>query len=142
MLDARKVKAEKPRNIKRRNQKAIVALLQNNTEMTIPEIAERLELSRTSATQIVNELCKEKVLKKVGTRDATTAGGKPPRVFSMNASFRYTIIVTIGNDFISCNISNMKCRVIQKRVRDIADISKWNGWNLAMEVIRLPGGPA
>ena len=62
MLDARKVKAEKPRNIKRRNQKAIVALLQNNTEMTIPEIAERLELSRTSATQIVNELCKEKVL--------------------------------------------------------------------------------
>ena len=134
MLDARKVKAEKPRNIKRRNQKAIVALLQNNTEMTIPEIAERLELSRTSATQIVNELCKEKVLKKVGTRDATTAGGKPPRVFSMNASFRYTIIVTIGNDFISCNISNMKCRVIQKRVRDIADISKCNGWNLAMEV--------
>ena len=134
MLDARKVKAEKPRNIKRRNQKAIVALLQNNTEMTIPEIAERLELSRTSATQIVNELCKEKVLKKVGTRDATTAGGKPPRVFSMNASFRYTIIVTIGNDFISCNISNMKCHVIQKRVRDIADISKWNGWNLAMEV--------
>lgn len=133
MLDARKVKAEKPRNIKRRNQKAIVALLQNNTEMTIPEIAERLELSRTSATQIVNELCKEKVLKKVGTRDATTAGGKPPRVFSMNASFRYTIIVTIGNDFISCNISNMKCHVIQKRVRDIADISKWNGWNLAME---------
>ena len=129
MLDARKVKAEKPRNIKRRNQKAIVALLQNNTE-----IAERLELSRTSATQIVNELCKEKVLKKVGTRDATTAGGKPPRVFSMNASFRYTIIVTIGNDFISCNISNMKCRVIQKRVRDIADISKCNGWNLAMEV--------
>ena len=134
MLDARKVKAEKPRNIKRRNQKAIVALLQNNTEMTIPEIAERLELSRTSATQIVNELCKEKVLKKVGTRDATTAGGKPPRVFSMNASFRYTIIVTIGNDFISCNISNMKCHVIQKRVRDIADISKCNGWNLAMEV--------
>lgn len=60
MLDARKVKAEKPRNIKRRNQKAIVALLQNNTEMTIPEIAERLELSRTSATQIVNELCKER----------------------------------------------------------------------------------
>lgn len=81
MLDARKVKAEKPRNIKRRNQKAIVALLQNNTEMTIPEIAERLELSRTSATQIVNELCKEKVLKKVGTRDATTAGGKPPPSF-------------------------------------------------------------
>ena len=33
MLDARKVKAEKPRNIKRRNQKAIVALLQNNTEI-------------------------------------------------------------------------------------------------------------
>ena len=61
MLDARKVKAEKPRNIKlKRNQKAIVALLQNNTEMTIPEIAERLELSRTSATQIVNELCKER----------------------------------------------------------------------------------
>ena len=54
MLDARKVKAEKPRNIKRRNQKAIVALLQNSAEMTIPEIADRLELSRTSATQIVN----------------------------------------------------------------------------------------
>ena len=52
----------------------------------------------------------------------------------MNASFRYTIIVTIGNGFISCNISNMKCRVISERVRDIADISKWNGWNLAMEV--------
>ena len=44
MLDARKVKAEKPRNIKRRNQKAIVALLQNSAEMTIPEIADRLEL--------------------------------------------------------------------------------------------------
>ena len=134
MLDARKVKAEKPRNIKRRNQKAIVALLQNSAEMTIPEIADRLELSRTSATQIVNELCREKVLKKVGTRDSTTAGGKPPRVFSMNASFRYTIIVIIGNDFISCNISNMKCRVIQRRVRELSDLGRWNGWNLAMEV--------
>lgn len=134
MLDARKVKAEKPRNIKRRNQKAIVALLQNSAEMTIPEIADRLELSRTSATQIVNELCREKVLKKVGTRDSTTAGGKPPRVFSMNASFRYTIIVIIGNDFISCNISNMKCRVIQRRVRELSDLDRWNGWNLAMEV--------
>ena len=134
MLDARKVKAEKPRNIKRRNQKAIVALLQNSAEMTIPEIADRLELSRTSATQIVNELCREKVLKKVGTRDSTTTGGKPPRVFSMNASFRYTIIVIIGNDFISCNISNMKCRVIQRRVRELSDLGRWNGWNLAMEV--------
>ncbi len=27
-------------------------LLQNNTEMTMPEIAERLELSRTSATRL------------------------------------------------------------------------------------------
>ena len=62
MLDARKVKAEKPRNIKRRNQKAIVALLQNSAEMTIPEIADRLELSRTSATQIVNELCRDCLL--------------------------------------------------------------------------------
>ncbi len=68
MLDARKVKAEKPRNIKRRNQKAIVALLQNSAEMTIPEIADRLELSRTSATQIVNELCREKGAEKSGNQ--------------------------------------------------------------------------
>lgn len=134
MLDARKVKAEKPRNIKSRNQKAIVALLQNNTEMTIPEIAERLELSKTSATQIVNELCKEKVLKEVGTRDSTTTGGKPPRVFSMNASFRYAIIVTIGNNFISCNISNMKCCIIYKRRIDIDEIGDDDGWSKAIDL--------
>lgn len=81
MLDARKVKAEKPRNIKRRNQKAIVALLQNNTEMTIPEIAERLELSRTSATQIVNELCKEKVLKRWAPGTRRPPEESPPEFF-------------------------------------------------------------
>ena len=134
MLDARKVKAEKPRNIKNRNQKAIVALLQNNTEMTIPEIAERLELSKTSTTQTVNELCREKVLKEVGIRVSTTSGGKPPRVFSMNASYRYTIIVIIGNNFISCAISNMKCRIIHERKLEVAEIGGKAGWNVAIDL--------
>lgn len=135
MLDARKVKAEKPRNIKKRNQKAIVALLQNSTEMTIPEIAERLELSRTSATQIVNELCREKVLREVGTRESTTSGGKPPKLYSMNASFRYTIIVTIGNNFVGCHMANMKCRVTHERRRELPDIGGSGGWTLAVEIV-------
>lgn len=134
MLDARKVKAEKPRNLKRRNQKAVVALLQNNTEMTIPEIAERLELSKTAATQIVNELCRMKVLKETGIRESTTAGGKPPRVFSMNAAFRYTIIVMIGNHFISCNIADMKCRVVCKRTQEACDVGESGGWKLAVDI--------
>ncbi len=61
---------------------------------------------------------KKKVLEKVGTRDATTAGEESPQsFFSMNASFRYTIIVTIGNDFISCNISNINYASFQKECR-------------------------
>lgn len=134
MLDARKVKAEKPRNLKRRNQKAVVALLQNNTEMTIPEISERLELSKTAATQIVNELCRDKVLKETGIRESTTSGGKPPRVFSMNASFRYTIVVTIGNNFISCCITDMKCRVICRRSLETCDVGRSDGWDLAVDI--------
>ncbi|MCD8000639.1 MAG: ROK family transcriptional regulator [Clostridiales bacterium] len=137
MLDARKVKAEKPSNLKQRNQKAIVALLQNNAEMTIPEIAARLDLSKTSATQIVNELCEIKVLKEVGTRDSTTAGGKPPRVFSMNASYRYTIIVIIGNYFIHCAISNMKCNIIHERKIEVAEIGGTAGWDLAVDLTAI-----
>lgn len=135
MLDVRRVKAEKPQNIRWRNESSIVALLQNNTEMTISEIAEKLELSRTAATQTVNGLCKEGVLKEVGMRVSSASGGKPPRVFSMNDSFRYTIEVIIGNDFIQCCIANMKCSILYSRREKNLKFGQVCGWEAAIETI-------
>lgn len=135
MLDARKIKAEKPQNIRWRNESAIVALLQNHMEMTIPEIAERLELSRTAATQTVNELCREGVLKEVGTRDSSTSGGKPPRIFSMNAAFRYTMVVILGNTFIQCCIADMNCRVLYSKRTDRQEFYEPGGWMLIVETV-------
>lgn len=140
MLDARKVKAEKPQNIRWRNESAIVALLQNNAEMTISEIAETLELSKTAATQTVNGLCREGVLRKVGIRDSAKTGGKPPRVFSMNESFRYTIVSIIGNDFIQCGIANMKCRILYSRKKNSIKYGQVGGWQAAVNTITIMVG--
>ena len=106
------IKAEKQRNIKWRNERAIVMLLKQNSEMTIPEIAEKLELSRTAATKTITELCSEGLLKEVGIREATVLGGKPPRLYSLNASYKYTLILLIGNDHISTCIADMSCSIV------------------------------
>ncbi len=129
------IKAEKQRNIKWRNERAIVMLLKQNSEMTIPEIAEKLELSRTAATKTITELCSEGLLKEVGIREATVLGGKPPRLYSLNASYKYTLILLIGNDHISTCIADMSCSIVASNTVTKPGLTGATRWDDLMDIV-------
>ena len=61
------IKAEKQRNIKWRNERAIVMLLKQNSEMTIPEIAEKLKAAGIRVTTI--EKLRDRAYAEVGMPD-------------------------------------------------------------------------
>ena len=129
------IKAEKQRNIKWRNERAIVMLLKQNSEMTIPEIAEKLELSRTAATKTITELCSEGLLKEVGIREATVLGGKPPRLYSLNASYKYTFILLIGNNHISTCIADMSCNIVASNTVTKPGLTGATRWDDLMDIV-------
>ena len=133
------IKAEKQRNIKWRNERAIVMLLKQNSEMTIPEIAEKLELSRTAATKTITELCSEGLLKEVGIREATVLGGKPPRLYSLNASYKYTFILLIGNNHISTCIADMSCNIVASNTVTKPGLTGATRWDDLMDIVIRTG---
>jgi len=100
-------KGNKPHDIRNNNQRAFVQLLYQQYEMTIPEIAERLSLSRTAASKIAKELTDQKLLRSIGKRDSTQNGGRPPTLLTVNRNYKYVVTVLINPLDFCCALMDM-----------------------------------
>jgi len=100
-------KGNKPHDIRSNNQRAFVQLLYQHGEMTIPEIAEHLSLSRTAATKIAKELTDQKLLLDTGKRLSGQSSGRPPALFTVNRDYKYTIAVLINPHDFYCTLMDM-----------------------------------
>ena len=101
------IKGNKPNDIKNNNQQAVVQLLYHHKELTIPEIAEHLSLSRTAATKITKELADQDLLVESGKRDSCSSGGRRPSLFTINKDYKYVIAILLYPQEFYCTLVDM-----------------------------------
>jgi predicted NBD/HSP70 family sugar kinase len=83
--------------------------------LSIAEIADRIKLSKTSVTKVVNDFGKKGLVVAAGKGNSTDVGGKKPELFAFNAAYSCVIALTIGIDFITGAVMDLKCSFINHR---------------------------
>jgi predicted NBD/HSP70 family sugar kinase len=107
--------SNKPRHIKYHNQKLILSMFLREDILSIAGIATRINLSKTTATKVVNNFEKKGLILAVGKGNSTGVGGKKPEMFAFNASYSYVMAAAINPANITCAIMDLKCRIIMER---------------------------
>lgn len=113
--------SQKPRNIKVHNQRLVVSLLQQNESLSASEISERIHLSKTSVTRILNDLVTKKMVKMTGKGKSTMEGGKRPELFALNEAYYYMVVVHFGVSSLEAALMNMRCQIVEKRSEEYSD---------------------
>ncbi len=113
--------SQKPRNIKVHNQRLVVSLLQQNEALSASEISERIHLSKTSVTRILNDLVSKKLVKMTGKGKSTMEGGKRPELFALNEEYYYIVVVHFGVSSLEYALMNMQCKVLLQEREEYSD---------------------
>lgn len=118
-------KSQKPKNIKTHNQRLIVALLQQEKALPVTEVSDRIKLSKTSVTRILNDLVQKRLVKMDGKGKSTFEGGKRPEFFALNEKYAYFIVVHFGVSTLECALMDMKCNVVERSGEEYDDKSDY-----------------
>lgn len=101
-------RSRKPKSVRQYNQRVILSLLQLSGEMSITELSEATNLSKTSISKIFADFCSLGIVTSMGKGESSADGGKKPELFALNPDFRYTIVLSlIRPEYIDCSIVNM-----------------------------------
>jgi predicted NBD/HSP70 family sugar kinase len=107
--------SNKPRNIKYHNQKLILSMFRKRDILSISEISNQINLSKTTVTKVVNDFEVKGLVLAAGKGDSTDVGGKKPEMFSFNAAYSHVIALTVGTNSIAGAVMDLKCNVINQR---------------------------
>ncbi|MDR2103455.1 MAG: ROK family transcriptional regulator [Treponema sp.] len=107
--------SNKPRNIKYHNQKLILSMFRQKDMLSITEIANQINLSKTTVTKVVNNFEAKGMVLAAGKGNSTDTGGKKPEMFAFNPSFSWVIVLTVTIKVILGAIMDLKCNVIAKQ---------------------------
>ena len=113
--------SRKPKNIRQHNQKMILSLLQLVDEISISELSEKTNLSKTTISKMFANLCHAGILLSAGKGESTSDGGKKPELFALNPEYGYTIVLSIIQpDRIVCSLTGLLGRVRYSRTEDLS----------------------
>ncbi|MDR3138387.1 MAG: ROK family protein [Treponema sp.] len=107
--------SNKPRNIKYHNQKLILSMFRQKDILSITEIANQINLSKTTVTKVVNAFEAKGMVLATGKGSSTDTGGKKPELFAFNPSFSWVIVLTVSLKVITGALMDLKCNVITKQ---------------------------
>lgn len=99
------------KNMKKRNQKNILALIKNEVDISRAQIAEKLKLSRATVTNIVRELIGYGLVQESDLGESR--GGRRPMLLNLKADGAYSIGIEWGIDSIKAVLLNFKAEIIR-----------------------------
>ncbi|GAB1482615.1 ROK family transcriptional regulator [Treponema sp.] len=109
----------KPKSVQDKNRRIVLATIRSMKAITMPELSERLGLSKTTMSKIITKLLEKGFIVSVGKGESSDEGGKRPELFSLNASRSYAIGVHIAPKQISVALSNLSSTIIDKITNEI-----------------------
>ena len=99
-------------DIKQSNKIRILQYVRNSAEVTKPEIAKELGISRPTVSALVDELISEGFLKISGIGTSTVQGGKRPKLISFNSGRAGVISIHIGVDTIDGALLDLDANIL------------------------------
>ena len=112
--------SRKPKNIKQHNQKMVLSLLQLADEISISELSEKTNLSKTTISKMFADFCHAGILLSAGKGESSSDGGKKPELFALNPEYGYTIVLSIIQpDRIVCSLTGLLGRVRYSRTEEL-----------------------
>ncbi len=106
--------SSKPRHLKYNNHKLVLSILSKNGELTVSDIATRINLSKTTITKIISSLEKKSLVYSTGKGSSTDEGGKKPVLYAFNSKYRYGISIILGYGFFEGAVMDLRCNILHR----------------------------
>jgi predicted NBD/HSP70 family sugar kinase/DNA-binding XRE family transcriptional regulator len=98
------------KNMKKQNQKNILTLIKNEDGISRAQIAEKLDVSRATVTNIVRELVELKLVRE--SKMGKSRGGRRPMLLKLNAEGAYVIGIEWGIEAIKAVLLDFEAEII------------------------------
>jgi len=98
------------KNMKKQNQKNILTLIKNEDGISRAQIADKLEVSRATVTNIVKELIKLKLVQE--SKMGKSRGGRRPMLLKLNSEGAYVIGIEWGIEAIKAVLLDFEAEII------------------------------
>ncbi|MGP3778056.1 ROK family transcriptional regulator [Halanaerobium saccharolyticum] len=100
------------KNMKKQNQKNILTLIKNEDGISRAQIAEKLDVSRATVTNIVRELVKLELVEE--SKMGESRGGRRPMLLKLNPEGAYVIGIEWGIEAIKAVLLDFEAEIIAK----------------------------
>lgn len=106
----------KPVDIKQHNQRLVITLLSSGRVFPAGDLAEIANLSKTTISKILVQLCKKGIVCSVGKGDSTTEGGKKPELFTINANLAVSLVISLyKSNKLTCAATDLCGKVLYQK---------------------------
>lgn len=100
LIQGQSASGARPKNIRYTNCRSLVDLLSQSDKLSVHEISEQLDLSKTATINIMNILVSTGIIYGCGKGASSESGGKKPALYAINPSYKYSIIVSFAEKFV------------------------------------------
>ncbi|PTX64622.1 glucokinase-like ROK family protein [Melghirimyces profundicolus] len=105
-----------PREMKRMNQRLILQTIRRKQPISRTEISEMTSISRTTVSQLIDEMMEEGVVRETGRGSSPTQGGRKPVFLSIDDDSGFVCGLDIGGSSITFVVCNLSGKVVSKEV--------------------------
>src|SRR5690606_34280786 len=110
-----KTSPHQPQILKQMNKRLILQTIRRRQPVSRAEIAEETAISRTTVSQLTEELLREGWIREVGQGVSGAKGGRKPITLSINDDAAWAVGVDIGGYGTTIALCNLAGQIKQKR---------------------------
>jgi len=103
------------------NRRLVLNILRNSQDITVNRLAERIRLSKTTLSKIMDHFVQAKLALRVGKDNSSEEHRRRPELFRFNESYGYVITITVYGFAVLLALSNVRANIFYKEVVFIDD---------------------
>ncbi len=105
----------KPKSLKRNNRRLFLDLLRNSSQLSVAEISEKINLSKTTVMKTVDYYVDKGYILPVGKGESTDEGGKKPSLYMFNRNIGHVFSVQIFPNEIFSILTDLNTTILAER---------------------------
>lgn len=114
-------RGQNPSTIRLNNLRLMLDTIRHQQEITIPELAHQVKLSKTTVWKTIDYFLQKKMVIHAGKADSSDEGGKKPDLFKFNNNFGYVITIAIHGKYIAGAIADALGTIFEQEKVIIAE---------------------
>jgi len=111
-------KASNQSTIKTNNKSLILNILNSREQISRVELSRITGLTKTSITNIVNELVEQGIMQEIGKTESLS--GRKPTLLALNKNSMFALGIYISRDFACCNAANLRGEILYQSRHDFS----------------------